>query len=330
MILLYPWMLLAGLLIPLLLFLRYGRRRAALRFSDGHALRCLPGSWVTRARHLLPVLYALGLLLAVIALARPQRGMDESQVDREAIDLVLLVDVSSSMLAEDFYLDDRRVNRMKVCIQTAKEFIDLRKEDRISVIAFAGVPYVMSPLTFDDRWLKQQVDRIEIAMVRDGTAIGSAIASGLNRLKESEAESKVIVLLTDGVNNAGAISPENAARAAAALGVRVHAIGVGTQTYAPFPVRDPFGGTRYVRQRAVFDEDQLKGIADIAGGRYFHADDTAALERIYEEIDELERTEVEVREYTRYEERFMPFLAWALGLLALERVLALAHLGRWP
>ncbi len=328
---LHPWFLLLLLAAPLLVWLRYSRRRRApLRFSDGRALRGLPGSWVARARVVLPVLYTAGLALIVIALARPQVGLDESRVDREAIDLVLLIDVSSSMLAEDFYLEDRRVNRMEVCVHAAKDFIRRRRDDRISVIAFAGVPYVMAPLTFDHGWLVQQVDRIEIAMVRDGTAIGSAIASGLNRLRDSEAESRVIVLLTDGVNNAGAISPENAARAAAALGVRVHTIGAGTQTYAPFPVRDPFGGQRYVRQLAVFDEDQLKRIADITGGQYFHADDTEALTRIYEEIDELERTEIEVEEYTRYEERFMPFLLWAVGLLALERVLAVARLGRWP
>lgn len=331
MILLNPWMLLLLLLIPPLTWLRFaGRRRTALRFSDGRALRGLPASWVTYARHLLPVMYVIGLTLLVMAFARPQRGLDESRVAKEAIDIVLLIDVSSSMLAEDFYIDGRRVNRMEVCLHAAKEFIQRRRDDRISVIAFAGVPYVMAPLTFDHGWLLQQVNRIEIAMVRDGTAIGSAIASGLNRLRDSEAESKVIILLTDGVNNTGNISPENAARAAAALGVRVHTIGAGTQTYAPFPVRDPFGGQRYVRQLAVFDEAQLKRIADITGGEYFHADDTDALYRIYDEIDELERTEIEVEEYTRYEEHFMPFLLWALGLLTLERLLALARLGRWP
>ncbi len=327
----HPWMLLLLLLVPPLVWLRFSaRRRPALRFSDGRALRGLPHSWVTYARHALPVLYGAALVLMVVALARPQKAMDESRVQREAIDIVLLIDVSSSMLAEDFYLEGRRVNRMEVCLHAAKEFIQRRRDDRISVIAFAGVPYVMAPLTFDHGWLLQQVNRIEIAMVRDGTAIGSAIASGLNRLRDSEAESRVIVLLTDGVNNTGNITPENAARAAAALGVRVHAIGAGTQTYAPFPVRDPFGGRRYVDQLAVFDEAQLKRIADITGGQYFHADDTEALSRIYAEIDELERTEIEVEEYTRFEEHFMPFLLWAVGLLALERVLALARLGRWP
>ncbi len=326
-----PWLLLLMVLIPLLVLMRFScRRRMALRFSDGHALHDLPVSWVSYARHGLPVLYIAGLALIVLAMARPQRGFDEGRVNREAIDLVLLVDVSSSMLAEDFHLDGRRVNRMEVCVQTAKDFIQMRRSDRIAVIVFAGVPYVMAPLTFDHGWLLQQVNRIEVAMVEDGTAIGSAIASGLNRLRDSQAQSKVIVLLTDGVNNAGQITPENAARAAAALEVRIHTIGAGTQAPAPFPVRDPFGGRRYVQQLAEFDEAQLQRIAQITGGQYFHANDTEALRSIYEEIDQLERTTIEVQEYTRFEEAFMPFLLWGLGLLTVERLLALGRLGRWP
>ena len=329
--LLYPWLLLLWLFVPVCAYLRYAsRRRPALRFSDHRVLATLPPSWATRLRYLLPVCYVAGLALLIFALARPQRGIDESRVDREAVDIVVLVDVSSSMLAEDFFLRGERVNRMVVTLDATKEFIRNRRDDRISVIAFAGVPYVMAPLTFDHGWLLQQVNRIEIAMVRDGTAIGSAIASGLNRLRESEAAGRVILLLTDGVNNTGNISPENAARAAAALGIPVHAVGVGTQTHAPFPVTDPFGRRRYVQQLAVFDEDQLQRIADLTGGRYFHANDTEAFNRILAEIDAMERTELEVQEFTRFEEGFMPFLMWALGLLALERILALGRLGRWP
>ncbi len=329
--LLHPWMLLLLLIVPPLICWRFGRRRrTALRFSDGRALRELPVSWVAYARHLLPALYASGLILLIVAMARPQRGLDESRVERETIDMVLLVDVSSSMLAEDFHLDGRRVNRMEVCLDAVKNFIRMRRHDRIAVIAFAAVPYVMAPLTFDHGWLLQQANRIEIAMVQDGTAIGTAIASGLNRLRDSEAQSKVIVLLTDGVNNTGSITPENAARAAAALGVRVHTIGAGTQTHAPFPVRDALGRRRYVQQLAVFDERQLKHIADISGGHYFHAGDTDTLHAIYEAIDRLERTAIAVEEYTRFEENFMIFLSWALGLLAIEQILALGRLGRGP
>lgn len=331
MIWLYPWVFLLCLVVPLLCYLRYTRRTIApLRFSDGNTLRHIAPTWTIHLQPVLPVLYGAGLLLLITATARPQKGLDDYRLQRDAVDLVLLIDVSSSMLAEDFHLDGRRVNRMEVALHTAKEFIRMRRKDRISLIAFAGVPYVMAPLTFDTGWLLQQLNRIEIAMVQDGTAIGSAIASGLNRLRDSEAEGKVIVLLTDGVNNTGNISPENAARAAAALDVRVHAVGIGTQDEAPFPVRTAGGGRRYVNQLAVFDEAQLQRIAEITGGHYFHAHDTEALVRIYEEIDALERTEIEVEEYTRYEEAFMPFLLWAMGLLVGERLLALGRLGRWP
>jgi Ca-activated chloride channel homolog len=327
-----PYWFLALLLVPLLVWQRYGRRRhTALRFSDGRGLRHLPPSWALRARPLLPLLYGLACTLLVIALARPQHGIDERRIDREAIDLALILDVSTSMLAEDFFIDGQRVNRMEVTRQAARDFIRKRTDDRIALVAFAGAPYAVAPLTFDQGWLLQQISRVEIAMVEDGTAIGSAIASGLNRLRDSEAENKVMVLLTDGMNNAGTISPENAARAAAALGIRIHTIGAGTQTYAPYPMRDPFtGGVRYRNVLAEFDEDQLRQIATITGGHYFHADDTEALQQIYDQIDELERTKIEVTEYARREERFQPFLFWALGLLAVEQLLALARLGRWP
>ncbi len=327
----YPWMFFLWLLVPVLCRIKYGRTfLSPLRYSDGKTLQKMPMSMAVRLQPALPVLYAAGLLLLIAAMARPQKGLSEQHFHREAIDIVMLIDVSSSMLAEDFHLDGRRVNRMELCLHTAQDFIRARRSDRIALVAFAGVPYVMAPLTFDTNWLLQQLNRIEIAMVQDGTAIGSAIASGLNRLRESEADSKVIILLTDGVNNTGSISPENAARAAAALNVRIHAIGVGTQDIAPFPVRTASGGTRYVNQLAVFDEEELSRIAQITGGQYFHANDEQAIRRIYEEIDAMERTEIEVEEFTRFEEAFMSFLLWALGLLAIERILSLARLGRWP
>lgn len=327
----YPWMFLLWLLVPVLVLLRYGSRgRPGLRFTDARVLQRLPVSWAARARVVLPVLYGAGLVLLVLAMARPQEGIEETRINRDAVDLVLLLDVSGSMLAEDFYLDGQRVNRLEVCIHAAKEFIEKRRNDRIAVVAFAGVPYVMAPLTFDQNWLLQQVERIEIAMVEDGTAIGAAVASGLNRLRDSEAASKVMVLLTDGVNNAGGLSPENAAQAAAAMGVRIHTIGAGTQSYAPFPERDRLGRTRYFQRLVEFDERQLQAIAEVTGGQYFHANNTEALEQIYAEIDELERTEIEVVDYVRYRERFAPFLMWAIGLLALERLLAIGRLERWP
>jgi Ca-activated chloride channel homolog len=326
-----PWLLGLLVLVPPLLWLRYGRwRKTTLPFSDHRVLRALPTSWAVRARWILPLLYGIGLALLIVALARPQQGMDESRVKRHAVDIVMLVDVSTSMLAEDFALEGRRVNRMEVARAMVKDFIQKRHDDRIAVVAFGAVPYVMAPLTFDHGWLLQQVNRIKIAMVEDGTAIGSALASGLNRLRESEATSKVIVLLTDGVNNAGRLSPENAAQLAKGLDVRVHTVGIGTQDLAPFPMNDPFGGKRYVQQRAVFDEAQLRRVAETTGGTYFFGKDTETLFEINRMIDEMERTEIDVSEYTRYEERFLPFLIGALILLGLEQCLSLARLGRWP
>lgn len=331
MILLYPWALLLLLLIPGALYLRYARRRSSsLRYSDGQTLRALPVTWAVRARWILPVLFGASLVLWVIVLARPQKGLDQSRIEREAVDMVLVIDVSTSMRAEDFSDQGRRINRLEAVRIVIKKFIHERRSDRLGMIAFAGLPYTIAPLTFDHGWLLNQIDRAQIGMVEDGTAIGSALASGINRLRDSEAKSKVIILLTDGVNNMGTISPENAARLAEPLGIRVYTIGAGSRGLAPVPVQDPFGGTHYTRQMADIDEASLTRIADITGGKYFKADDFEALNAVYDEINELERTEMEVDEYTRYEERFMPFLMWALGLLALEQVLSLMRLGRWP
>ncbi len=327
----YPYMVLLWGLIPLLLYLRYARKRLpAVRFSDGRVLSRLPATWGVYVGRLAPVLYAGGLMLLILALAGPREMFRESTVDVEGIDIVLLIDISGSMRAEDFEWEGRRMNRIDAVKKVVEEFLLSRDHDRISLIAFAGVPYTLTPLTRDHDWLARQLDRIQFGMVTDGTAIGSAIASGVNRLRESDAESRVIILLTDGVNNAGTISPENAAHLAATLGIPVHAIGVGTQDLAPFPIRDAFGQTRYVQQLAVFDEDQLKRIADITGAGYFHAADVESLAEIYREIEELEKIEYEIEYVTRAEERFPLFLIPALCLLMLERLLLLSRFGRLP
>ncbi len=331
MMLRYPWVLLLLLLVPLLIYLRYAvRRRAALRFSDGQVLARLPVSWTIYAQYALPVLYGAGLISLIIALARPQAGLHESRVHAEAVDIVLLIDVSTSMIAEDFSIGDQRMNRLDAVKEVVRSFIPKRTSDRISLIAFAGAPYTVSPLTFDHAWLIQQVDRVRIGMVEDGTAIGSAIASALNRVRDSEAMSKVVVLLTDGVNNAGSITPENAADFARRLDVKVYTIGAGTKGFAPVPVTDPFGRTQYIRQPADLDEAQLRRIAESTGAQYFHADNYDALAGIYEEIDRLEKTEIEMEHFTRFEERFTPFLLLAISLLGLERLLAMTRLGRLP
>ncbi len=331
MMLRFPWLLLLLALVPLLTFLRYRRRRSpALRTTDAATLARLSPGWAVLAQPILPLLYAAGLALIIIALARPQKGIEERSVSAEGIDIVLSVDLSTSMLAEDFNVGNRTLNRLEASIEVMERFIDNRPHDRIGLVTFAAIPFTMAPLSLDHAWLLQQVKRLEAGMLPDGTAIGSGLASSVNRLRDSDAASKVVILLTDGVNNRGEISPLNAARAAEALGIRVYTIGAGTDGPARVPVPDIFGGTRYVYQQSDIDEETLTEIARITGGRYYRARDFEGLRAIYREIDELEKTVLNVDQYRHFEERFMPFLAWAMALLGLERLLALTRLGRLP
>lgn len=327
----YPWMLVLLLLLPALLYLRYGRRRhPALRFSDGTALARLPLSWAQVLQPMLPVLYGLGVLALVVALARPQKGLEESRVRTEAVDIVLLVDVSTSMRAEDFTTAARSLNRLDAAKIVLEKFIRARPGDRLGMVAFSAMPYTVSPLTLDHGWLLQQMDRLQTGMIEDGTAIGDAIASAVNRLRDSVAKSKVVILLTDGMNNRGKLSPENAAQAARAMKIKVYTVGAGSTDWVRVPVRDPFGGTQYVRQRAEIDEATLTRIAETTGATYFRAADMKALESCYRQIDQMEKTEVNVDQYTRFEERFMPWVLAGLTLLGLEKLLALTRLGRLP
>jgi Ca-activated chloride channel family protein len=331
MILRYPWLLLLLLLVPVVLYLRYGRRRrAAMRFSDGGQIAQLPPSFTVLAQPVLPVLYGIGLVFAIIALARPQKGLEESSIRAEGIDIVLCIDVSTSMLAEDFSSGGKAINRLDASKEVMDRFIKSRTYDRIGLVAFAALPFTMAPLTLDHGWLLQQVQKIETGVLPDGTAIGSGLASAVNRLRESEGKSKVVILLTDGVNNRGEISPLNAAKAAAALDIRVYTIGAGTDGMVRMPVRDPFGGTRYVRTPSEMDEPTLTQMAEMTGGQYFRARDFDGLRRIYEEIDRLEKTEFNIDQYRYFEERFMPFLWIAVAALVLEKLLALTRLGRLP
>lgn len=332
MILRYPWLLLALLLVPLLVYLRYGRAsaRPVVRFSDGDLLASLPAGWGARARRLLPVLYALGLASVVLALARPQSGLGESRIHTEAVDIILLLDLSPSMAAEDFSAGGRTVNRLDAAKQVIERFVKSRRQDRIGMVGFAALPYSVSPLTLDHGWLLTQMERLQHGDLGDGTAIGTAIASAVNRLRESRARSKVVVLLTDGVNNAGDVSPENAAQAARALGIKIYTVGAATDGVVQVPVQDPFGGTHYVRQRSEIDEASLRRIAEDTGALYFRATDFDTLVRVYEQIDAMEKTEMEVEQYTRYEERFQPWLLAGLLALGLERLLGLTRLRRLP
>ena len=328
----YPLVLLLLLLVPLLLYVRRrGQRRRTVLFSDGDALAKLPLSPAVAMQPILTALLALGLCLLIVAAARPRKGLDDSVVRTEAVDIVLAVDVSTSMLAED--IAEQGVSRLDAAKRVIEKFIMKRTDDRIAVVAFAAMPYSVAPLTLDHGWL---VERIKLKEFRpgmlpeDGTAIGSALASSINRLRESEAESKVIILLTDGVNNSGTLSPENAAQAASAMGIRVYTVGAGTGGLVPVPVDDPIFGRRYTRQDLPIDEETLKRIAEITDAKYFRATNLRALEKVYKEIDALEKTAIEVEQFTRFEEAFSPFLAAAMILLALERLLSLGRWGRLP
>jgi Ca-activated chloride channel family protein len=252
-------------------------------------------------------------------LARPQSTSKEEKITTKGIDIVLAMDVSSSMLAEDF----RPKNRIEAAKMVAKEFIKGRKNDRIGLVVFAGESFTQCPLTLDYGVLYTILDHLKVASKDwDGTAIGMGLATAINRLKDSKAKSKVIILLTDGRNNRGQIDPITAARMAKAFGIRVYTIGTGTRGTAMYPVQDPLWGTRYVPMRVDIDEDLLRQIARITGGKYFRATSTEKLREIYKEISKMEKTKIEVKEYTRYEEFFVYFLALALVLLLAEVVLA--------
>ena len=311
-----PWALLLLLLLPLWWILRRRRRPTAIAFSRTGVLARGPrtGERITRAMF---VLRNVALAALVLALARPRATAQVENVTSEGINIALAVDLSSSMLAEDF----RPRNRLVVAKERLKEFIAARGSDRIALVAFAGEALTQVPLTTDYPILMQAVDNLQAGQLEDGTAIGLGIATAANRLRDAPGRSRVMIVMTDGVNNRGSIDPRTAARAASVYGIRIYTIGVGTVGLAPVPVGRGPAGLRYELQPVRIDEVLLSEIARMTGGRYFRARDAAALRNIYEQIDLLERTTVQSRSYVRYSELFrMPL---GLGLLALVGELAL-------
>ena len=303
-------------LLPLLLIpaARRGGRAAVRIGSTAVASRVASaarGRWGVR---LPPLLRAAAVLSLITALARPQLGWTTSETEASGVDIMLGVDVSSSMLAED--LAAPGVNRLDVVKQVLDRFIEARPNDRIGVVAFAGDPWLVSPLTLDHDWLRKNLERVQIGMVEDGTAIGSAIASGVARLQDTDAKSRVLVLLTDGANNAGSVQPELAAEAAAALGVKIYTIGVGSEEPRPVRMTDPSGQQRIVELGV--EADTLRAIADLTSGQYFLASDSAALSRVYDQIDALETTTRIISEVHHVRELFAFPGALAALFLALE------------
>ena len=315
--------LLLLLLLALPLMWRWARSKPpALQFSSLELLAAVPRGARARWRALLPWARIAALALLVLALARPQLGREESVVRGEGIDIMLAVDLSSSMLAEDFTLESGPANRLDAVKGVVRTFVENRDGDRIGLVLFAARPYLQSPLTLDHGWLLANLDRAETGLIEDGTAVGSALATAVNALEGSDSESKIVILLTDGQNNAGRVTPDAAAEAAATLGYRVYTIGAGTRGVARYPTTDFFGNKRYVPMQVDIDDAGLERIARATGGKYFRATDTESLRQVYGEIDELETTEYEGLLYLDYHELY-PWLALpALLLLGLEVLLA--------
>lgn len=327
----HPLVLLLLLLVPAVAFLRgkFGGT-AGISFSSTEALVRLGHRRRSRSGAFLAALSYLALASFIVALARPQLGREITRVQASGVDIMLVLDVSRSMLAEDFSIGASRANRLEVTKKVTEQFIRKRPNDRIGIIAFAGRPYLVSPLTLDHDWLIENLDRLQTGLVEDGTAIGSAIASAANRLKDKEAKTKLIVLLTDGDNNAGKVMPLTAAEAAKALGIRIYTIGAGTQGQAPFPFTDPFGRTVYRNVPVEFNEKTIQEIAAITNGIAFRATDTRSLEKIFGEIDKLEKSKVEVEKIAQYRDLFPWFLMIGLACLGTEIVLSQTLWRRLP
>lgn len=311
----YFWLL---LLIPAAVTWYWYRLRhlqAKLQISTFTALSSLNPGWRVRFRHLLFGLRMAALTFIIIALARPQRSMSSQNISVEGIDIILANDISGSMLAEDF-----RPNRLEAAKDVASQFIKSRPNDRIGLVVFSGESFTQCPLTTDHSVLINLYSEIKSGMVDDGTAIGDGLATAVNRLKESKAISKVIILLTDGMHNMGAIDPVSAAEIASLYGIRIYTIGVGTIGTAPYPFETPFG-IQYQNVEVKIDEALLQKISAMTDGKYFRAVNKQKLQEIYKEIDQLEKSKIDVTEFKRKKEEFFPFLLIALVLLGLEILL---------
>jgi len=328
-----PWMLLLLLLVPLLAYLRgFHGGSPAVVFSSTEALRSLGRRVQSRAGNFLSNLLFLALALLIVALARPQKGKTLSHVEASGVDIMLVLDVSGSMQAEDFTIGNRAASRISVVKKVTEQFIEGRPNDRLGILAFAGRPYLVSPLTLDHHWLLQNMDRVQIGLVEDGTAIGSAIASAANRLRgDKTAKSRVIILLTDGENNAGKISPTTAAEAAKAIGAKIYAIGAGSDGVAQMPTgQRNFLGQMIYQEIPPLNATVLKQIAEIGNGQFFRATDTRSLEEIYAQIDKLEKATFEMKQYRQYRDLFPWFLGLGAGLLLVQMVLAQTVWRRLP
>ena len=325
-----PEYLILLLLIPLLGWYhwRYGHKLSGnLKFSTLRFTRNVPVSLKQRLRRYLFVLRLALLSLLILGLARPQSGVRKQKIITEGIDIMLVLDVSTSMRAVDF----KPKNRIEAAKEVAREFIESRTNDRIGLVIFAGEAFTQCPLTLDYGVLIELLEKVDVAPQEwDGTAIGNGIATAVERLKDSKAKSKVIILLTDGRNNAGEIDPITAAQIAETFNIRIYTIGAGKHGTALFPVDSPIFGRRYVPMPVEIDEELLQRIAAQTGGKYFRATDTESLREIYRQINEMEKTKIEVKEFTKYRELFVNYAGIGLLLLLVEIALAHTYLRKLP
>ena len=318
-------LLLAALPLLALWYWRQQKKKGAtLRYSHlGRVLEAAPSA--LRRRHWLFVLRTLGLALLIVAVARPQTGVSGEEIQTEGIDIVLAMDISSSMLAQDLKPD-----RVEAAKQVAANFVAGRRNDRIGLVVFSGEAFTQCPLTLDYDILLTLLKEMRVGLIEDGTAIGMGLATAVKRLQDSQAQSKVIILLTDGRNNQGEIDPATAAQMAQAFGIRIYAVGAGTRGEAPYPIDDPIFGKRIVRVRVDIDEKTLRKVADQTGGQYFRATDRQSLEEVFKQIDQMEKTEIQVEQFTRYGELFHYPLAVGLLLILSEVALAGTVLRKVP
>src|SRR5665213_419072 len=330
----HPYFLLLLLLLPLLAWLK-GRRGspAAFLYSSVKLVEGLTRARRSRAGNFLAALRWLTLAIFIFALAQPRLAKSTTQVKASGIDIVCALDLSGSMISEDFVVNGQRVNRFHMAQSVLKSFIDKRPDDRIGLVVFASQAFIAAPLTLDHDYLQENLARLDIGTINsDATAIGDALTTALNQLRDLKAKSKIIILATDGQNNSGKIDPLMASQAAAALGVKIYTVGIGEQGTAPMPVgRNPYTGQMVYQNRPVdVDEDTLTKIADETGGKYYRADNAEKFKQIYDEINKLEKTEAVINKYTEFKELFPWFVGAGTALLLIELLLGQTVFRRLP
>jgi Ca-activated chloride channel family protein len=327
-----PWCLLLLLLLPVLAWLK-GRRGhpPAFVYSSVQLVRSVLNVTRSRTGGFLAALRWLTLALLIVALAQPRLTKSETRVRASGIDIAVAMDMSGSMASEDFEVKGARVNRLAMARHVLTRFIEERPNDRIGIVAFGTQAYIAAPLTLDHDFLLKNLERLELGTINGNqTAIGSGLSTAINRLREIKSKSKIVILMTDGVNNAGKVAPLTVAEAAQTLGIKIYTIGVGMRGQAPMPTQDMFGRKVYQMIPVDIDEETLQKIADMTGGKYYRADNAEKFEAIYAEIDQLEKSEAEVKKFAQHRELFWLFLAPGFGLFLIGEVLRHTLLRRLP